>query len=62
VVAGKLAKHWSPAQISRWLRRRYRRRPGWHVCIETPYEAESRGRLCQSARLCITRQGSGKVG
>jgi len=27
VVAGKLGKHWSPAQISRWLRRRYRRRP-----------------------------------
>ena len=32
VVAGKLGKHWSPAQISRWLRRRYRRRPGWQVC------------------------------
>jgi transposase len=43
VVAGKLAKHWSPAQISRWLRRRYRRRPGWHVCTETIYEAVYRG-------------------
>jgi IS30 family transposase len=26
LVAGKLAKHWSPGQISRWLRRRHRRR------------------------------------
>jgi IS30 family transposase len=43
VVAGKLVKHWSPAQISRWLRRRYRRRPSWHVCTETVYEAVYRG-------------------
>jgi transposase, IS30 family len=42
-VAGKLAKHWSPAQISRWLRRRYRRRPSWHLCTETIYEAVYRG-------------------
>src|SRR4029434_10536245 len=38
-VAAKLAKRWSPAQISRWLRRRYRRRRSWHVCAETIYEA-----------------------
>jgi transposase, IS30 family len=43
VVAGKLVKHWSPAQISRWLRRCYRRRPSWHVCTETVYEAVYRG-------------------
>ena len=43
VVAGKLARHWSPAQISRWLRRRYRRRPAWHLCTETIYEAVYRG-------------------
>jgi transposase, IS30 family len=43
LVAGKLARHWSPAQISRWLRRRYRRRPGWQVCTETIYEAVYRG-------------------
>jgi len=42
-VAGKLAQHWSPAQISRWLRRRYRRRAAWHVCTETIYEAVYRG-------------------
>jgi IS30 family transposase len=42
-VAGKLAKRWSPAQISRWLRRRYRRRRSWHVCTETIYEAVYRG-------------------
>lgn len=38
-VAGKLARRWSPGQISRWLRRSYRRRPGWHVCAETIYQA-----------------------
>jgi transposase, IS30 family len=39
IIAGKLAKHWSPEQISRWLRRRYRRRLAWHVCAETIYDA-----------------------
>lgn len=43
VVAKKLAKKWSPAQISRWLRRRYRRRPAWHLCTETIYEGVYRG-------------------
>lgn len=43
VVAGKLAKRWSPAQISRWLRRRYRKRRAWHVCIEAIYQATYRG-------------------
>jgi IS30 family transposase len=43
LVAGKLGKHWSPGQISRWLRRRHRRRTDWHVCIETIYEAVYRG-------------------
>jgi IS30 family transposase len=38
-VAGRLARRWWPAQISRWLRRRYRRRRSWHVCAETIYEA-----------------------
>ena len=43
VVADRLGKHWSPAQISRWLRRRYRRRAAWHLCTETIYEAVYRG-------------------
>jgi IS30 family transposase len=43
VVADKLGKRWSPAQISRWLRRCYRRRRSWHVCTETLYEAVYRG-------------------
>lgn len=43
VVAARLAKRWSPAQISRWLRRRYRQRSSWHVCAETIYEAVYRG-------------------
>jgi IS30 family transposase len=43
LVAGKLAKHWSPGQISRWLRRRHRRRKHWHVCNETIYAAVYRG-------------------
>ena len=30
-------------QISRWLRRRWPRRPGWTVCTETIYEAVYRG-------------------
>jgi IS30 family transposase len=43
VVADKLRRKWSPAQISRWLCRRYRRRAGWQVCAETIYEAVYRG-------------------
>ncbi|WP_344861620.1 IS30 family transposase [Amycolatopsis ultiminotia] len=43
VVAAKLARHWSPGQISRWLRRRFPRRIGWHVCTETIYESVYRG-------------------
>ncbi|QQZ18574.1 MULTISPECIES: IS30 family transposase [Rhodococcus] len=43
LVAAKLGKRWSPAQISRWLRRRYPRRTAWHVCVETIYEAVYRG-------------------
>ena len=43
VVAVKLGKKWSPAQICRWLRRRYPRRPAWHVCAETIYDAIYRG-------------------
>src|ERR671935_140376 len=42
-VAGRLAKHWSPRQISRWLRRRWPRRRSWHLSIETIYEAVYRG-------------------
>ncbi|MET8352256.1 IS30 family transposase [Micromonospora sp. NPDC005206] len=42
-VAGKLHRGWSPAQISRWLRRRYPRRLAWQVCAETIYEAVYRG-------------------
>ena len=68
VVAGKLAKHWSPAQISRWLRRRYRRRAGWHVCTETLYEAVYRGLIvpvnAQSLRTGRTyrhRRGRGRT-
>src|SRR5215212_8790494 len=39
VVAGKLAKRWPPAQISRWLWRPYPQRRNWPVCTETIYEA-----------------------
>ncbi len=42
-IASKLAKHWSPAQISRWLRRRWPERAGWHLCHETIYESTYRG-------------------
>jgi IS30 family transposase len=68
VVAGKLAKHWSPAQISRWLRRRHPRRSDWHVCTETIYEAVYRGLIVpidrQSLRTGRTyrrRRGRGRT-
>jgi IS30 family transposase len=67
-VAGKLARHWSPAQISRWLRRRYRWRRSWHVCAETIYEAVYRGLIVpvdrQSLRTGRTyrhRRGRGRT-
>jgi IS30 family transposase len=67
-VAGKLTLRWSPGQISRWLRRRWRRRPSWHVCIETIYEAVYRGLVVaadqQSLRTGRTyrhRRGRGRT-
>ncbi len=39
IVAAKLAKRWSPSQISRWLRRQFPGRIAWHVCTETIYDA-----------------------
>ncbi|MGN9779364.1 IS30 family transposase [Micromonospora sp. H33] len=47
-VADRLRRRWSPPQISRWLRRRYRRRQAWHVCAETIYEAVYRGLILPS--------------
>ena len=68
VVAGKLAKRWSPAQISRWLRRRYPRRRGWHVCTETIYEAVYRGLIVpidrqnlRTGRTYRRRRGRGRT-
>jgi IS30 family transposase len=67
-VAGKLAKHWSPAQISRWLRRRFPRRSGWHVCTETIYEAVYRGLIVpidrqnlRTGRTYRRRRGRGRT-
>jgi IS30 family transposase len=48
VVAVKLRRRWSPAQISRWLRRRHPRRAAWHVCAETIYQAVYHGHIPQS--------------
>lgn len=68
VVGDKLGKRWSPAQISRWLRRRYRRRQGWHVCAETIYEAVYRGLLgpidrqsLRTGRTYRHRRGRGRT-
>ena len=68
VVAGKLGRHWSPAQISRWLRRRYRRRSDWHVCTETIYEAVYRGLVVpvdrqnlRTGRTYRRRRGRGRT-
>jgi IS30 family transposase len=52
-VAAKLAVRWSPGQISRWLRRRFPGRRGWHVCPETIYEAVYRGVLVVLDRLTL---------
>jgi IS30 family transposase len=67
LVAGKLSKKWSPAQISRWLRRRYPRRKAWHVCVETIYEALYRGlvkavtgRSLRTGRTYRRRRGRGR--
>jgi transposase, IS30 family len=53
VVAGKLARHWSPRQISRWLRRRWPRRPSWHLSVETIYEAVYRGLVVVTDRQTL---------
>ena len=67
-VAGKLAKRWSPAQISRWLRRRFPRRRDWHVCTETIYEAVYRGLIVpidrqnlRTGRTYRRRRGRGRT-
>jgi IS30 family transposase len=66
-VARRLEQRWSPAQISRWLRRRHPRRPDWHLCTETIYEAVYRGlivpvspRLLRTARIYRHRRGRGR--
>lgn len=69
-VAAKLDQRWSPVQISRWLRRRYPRRPVWHVCPETIYEAvyqghirpvnQRRSPLLRTGRTYRRRRGRGR--
>jgi IS30 family transposase len=68
VVADKLARHWSPRQISRWLRRRWRRRPSWHLSVETIYEAVYRGvvvvadrETLRTGRIYRHRRGRGRT-
>ena len=53
VVARKLELEWSPAQISRWLRRRWPKRRSWHVCIETIYEAVYRGLIVVTNQMTL---------
>jgi IS30 family transposase len=67
VVAGRLERRWSPGQVSRWLRRRYPRKPDWHVCTETIYEAVYQGlivpvspQLLRTARTYRHRRGRGR--
>jgi transposase, IS30 family len=52
-IAGRLSKHWSPAQISRWLRRRWPKRTDWHLCHETIYEAVYRGLVVASGQQVL---------
>jgi IS30 family transposase len=53
VVADRLGQHWSPRQISRWLRRRWPRRVSWHLSVETIYEAVYRGLVVVTNRLTL---------
>jgi IS30 family transposase len=78
IVAKKLSRKWSPAQISRWLRRRYPRRPTWHLCTETIYEGVYRGlvvdfdqdarssgksrKVLRTGRIYRRRRGRGRSG
>lgn len=65
-ISGKLTVCWSPEQISRWLRRRYRNQPQWHVCAETIYDAIYRGIITITAstlrtgRVYRRRRGRGR--
>lgn len=43
IVEDKLRRHWSPRQVSRWLRRRWPRQTDWHLCVETIYDSVNRG-------------------
>jgi IS30 family transposase len=58
IIAGKLAKRWSPEQISRWLRRRYPRRLAWHVCAETIYDAIYRQLI---VAVCVATLRTGRT-
>ena len=68
VVARKLELPWSPALISRWLRRRWPRRRSWHVCAETIYEGVYRGLIVvtdamtlRTGRTYRHRRGRGRT-
>jgi IS30 family transposase len=52
-VAARLGRHWSPRQISRWLRRRWPRRVSWHLSVETIYEAVYRGLIVVTDRQTL---------
>ena len=67
VIAARLRRGWSPAQISRWLRRRWPRRKRWHVCTETIYDAVYRGlpfpitaQTLRTRRIYRHRRGRGR--
>ncbi len=67
-IATKLGQHWSPAQISRWLHRRWPKRPTWHLCHETIYEAVYRGLIVpvdpqtlRTGRTYRRRRGRGRT-
>jgi len=68
VIARKLDLQWSPALISRWLRRRWPKRRSWHVCAETIYEGIYRGLIVvtdamtlRTGRIYRRRRGRGRT-
>lgn len=59
IVAVKLKRHWSPQQITGWLKRRYPNDERYHVSHETIYQTlylQARGALKKELLSCLRTQ------
>lgn len=62
LVEDGLKKHWSPEQISWWLKKNYPDNPAMNMCVETMYQAiyvHARGQLKLEVKK-VLRTGRGK--